>query len=123
MRTDRGKKLQRVRASELNGLSLMCSRPGARRTLWLRGIDKVRKRYSIAAAAHNFGVLMRTLFGIGTPRGLQQFRDGAAAVFGLLQNAYLRVWIAIWTFYARFQRQTRDKAPPPPIAWVSAASI
>ncbi|MFO0904013.1 MAG: transposase [Pirellulales bacterium] len=123
MRTDRGKKLQRVRSERVERtFAHVLETRGARRT-WLRGIDKVRKRYSIAAAAHNLGVLMRTLFGIGTPRGLQQFRDGAAAVFGLLQNAYLRVWIAIWTIDARFQRQTRYKGPPPPIAWVSVASI
>jgi transposase len=42
-------------------------RGGMRRT-WLRGRDNVAKRYLIHVAGHNLGLLMRTLFGAGTPR-------------------------------------------------------
>jgi hypothetical protein len=76
-----GKQLQRLRSERVErSFAHVCETGGARRT-WLWGIDKVRKRYQIAAAAHNLGVLMRSLFGIGTPRGLQAFADLASALY------------------------------------------
>jgi hypothetical protein len=39
----------------------------------------VQKRYLIAAVARNLGLVMRKLFGIGTPRGLQA--EGGLFVF------------------------------------------
>jgi transposase len=80
-RGERGRRLQRLR-SELveRSFAHVCETGGARRT-WLRGIDKVRKRYTLAAVAHNLGCLMRALFGMGTPRGLQR-AGGADSAFG-----------------------------------------
>jgi hypothetical protein len=43
---------------------------GSRRSL-LRGLAKVRKRFAMAAAARNLGLLMRKMFGFGKPRVLQ----------------------------------------------------
>jgi hypothetical protein len=37
----------------------------------LRGLVNVCKRYVVQVAAHNLGLLMRKLFGIGKPRALQ----------------------------------------------------
>jgi len=48
----------------------LCETCGARRS-WLRGLLDVSKRYLMQVAGHNLGVLMRKLFGRGTPRGLQ----------------------------------------------------
>ncbi len=59
----------------------MCETGGARRT-WLRGLEKINKRYKMVAAARNLGLLMRALFGIGKPRCLQP--EGLLAVFALL---------------------------------------
>ena len=74
-RGQRGRKLQRLRSERVERtFAHVCQTGGARRT-WLHGIDKLRKRYSIAAAAHNLGCLMRALFHMGTPRGLQAFAD------------------------------------------------
>ncbi len=74
-RGQRGRKLQRLRSERVERtFAHVCETGGARRT-WLHGIDKLRKRYSIAAAAHNLGCLMRALFHMGTPRGLQAFAD------------------------------------------------
>ena len=33
--------------------------------MWLRGLEKVRKRYLMQAAAHDLGIVMRKLFGVG----------------------------------------------------------
>lgn len=58
----------------------VCETGGARLT-WLHGIEKVRKRYLIAAAAHNLGLLMCVEFKMGTPRGLQEFVDLASSLY------------------------------------------
>jgi hypothetical protein len=82
VRGARSKRLQRLR-SELveRSFAHVCDTGGARRS-WLHGIEKVQKRYLIAAVARNLGLLMRKLFGIGTPRGLQA--EGGIAVFARL---------------------------------------
>jgi transposase len=59
---------------------------GARRTT-LRGEENVRKRYLIQAACANVSLLMRNLYGIGTPK--QAIAAAAAliaAIFALLQR-------------------------------------
>jgi transposase len=97
IRGNRGRRLQRQR-SELveRTFAHVCETGGARRT-WLRGIDKVRKRYVISAMAHNLGRLMRELFGMGTPRGLQK---GAELLDAFLCTIYLAL-LAAWRFLAR----------------------
>ena len=72
---DKGRRMQRTR-SELveRSFAHMCETGGARRT-WLRGLEKVHKRWLIQAAARNLGLIMRTLFGIGTARAMQAEGD------------------------------------------------
>jgi transposase len=67
----RGKRLQKKR-SELveRSFAHVCETGGGRRT-WLRGMTEVTKRYVVQVAAHNLGLLMRKLFGVGKPRVLQ----------------------------------------------------
>jgi IS5 family transposase len=111
-RGEHGKKLQRLRSERVErSFAHVCETGGARRT-WLCGIDKLRKRYLIAATAHNLGVLMRRLFGIGTPRGLQAFVDLALALY-----------LAILTLVARLSTAPRRILPPqPPLAPLLAAA-
>ena len=40
---------------------------GGMRRAWLRGRENVHKRYLIHVAGFNLGILMRALFGSGTP--------------------------------------------------------
>jgi transposase len=67
----RSKRLQKKR-SELveRSFAHVCATGGGRRT-WLRGLTDVTKRYVVQVAAHNLGLLMRKLFGVGKPRTLQ----------------------------------------------------
>jgi transposase len=67
----RSKRLQKKR-SELveRSFAHVCETGGGRRT-WLRGLADVTKRYVVQVAAHNLGLLMRKLFGVGKPRALQ----------------------------------------------------
>jgi transposase len=88
-RGERGRKLQQLRSEKTERtFAHVCETGGARRT-WLTGIDKLRKRYLISAAAHNLSVLMRVLFKMGTPRGLQQFANDLAGVVSSLYFACL----------------------------------
>ena len=71
-------------------------------------MENVRKRYLISAAAHNLGCLMRTLFKMGTPRGLQQFRKDLERLLSSLDLAWIAVERA-FSAYLRFPRAMRWK--------------
>jgi len=81
VRGARGKRLQRGR-SELTERSFahVCETGGARRC-WLRGLAQVAKRYLLQVAARNLSLIMRKLFGVGTPRGLQSQGDTLPLVY------------------------------------------
>ena len=83
VRGARSKTLQR-RRSELveRSFAHVCETGGARRC-WLHGLLKVSKRYLLQVAARNLGLIMRKLFGMGTPRGLQK-ESGVAPLIHLL---------------------------------------
>lgn len=64
----RGRRLQRLRSERVErSFAHLCDTGGGRRT-WLRGLEKVHKRYMTAAMAHNLGRIMRMLVGAGKPR-------------------------------------------------------
>ncbi len=66
----RGRRLQRLRSERVERtFAHLCDTGGARRT-WLRGIEKVRKRFLTAAMAFNLARIMRALLGAGKPRHL-----------------------------------------------------
>jgi transposase len=70
-RRPKGRQLQRSRSEKVErSFAHVCETGGGRRS-WIRGILEVTKRYLIQVAGHNLGILMRKLFGIGTPRSLQ----------------------------------------------------
>jgi hypothetical protein len=70
-RRRRSKRLQRLRSERVErSFAHVCDTGGSRRS-WLCGIEKVQKRYLIAAVARNLGLLMRKVFAVGTPKGLQ----------------------------------------------------
>jgi hypothetical protein len=82
----RGKRLQKRRSEYLErSFAHVCVTGGGRRS-WLRGLGEVSERYLMQVAGHNLGVIVRRLFGIGSPRSLQ------GACVALL--ARLRVWWA-----------------------------
>ena len=74
----------------------MCDTGGMRRS-WLKGVEKVTKRYLIAVAAHNLGRILRKLFGIGKPRALQGEGGLAALVYPVMT-------VLVW-FHRRRSRQ------------------
>jgi hypothetical protein len=64
-----GKRYHRWRAERVERtFAHVCETGGARRTR-LRGRANVAKRYLLQAAGANLALVMRTLYGLGTPRG------------------------------------------------------
>lgn len=92
---ERSKRLQRRRSEYVErSFAHVCETGGGRRT-WLRGFEKVSKRYLVQVAAHNLGLLMRKLFGKGKPRACRR----AGGWVWLLSGLYA------WMFCQRCQRK------------------
>jgi transposase len=106
VRGARSKKLQRSRSELIErSFAHVCGTGGARRC-WLHGLLKISKRYLLQAAARNLGLLMRKLFRMGTPRGLQKEGDAASFVYFIMYwhvewytrppRALNAIWRSIW---------------------------
>ena len=71
IRGERGRRLLRQRGEKLERWNqVLCDRGGMRR-VHPRGRANILKRLVVHSGAANLGLLMRKLFGKGTPRGLQ----------------------------------------------------
>ena len=91
VRRAKSKRLQRRRSEVCERtFAHVCNSGGMRRT-WLRGLSNVKKRYTIAAAAHNLGRILRSLFGIGKPRALQAGGGLAALVYLVICSIVARL--------------------------------
>jgi transposase len=94
-RGTRGQRLQKQRSEKVERtFAHVCETGGARRS-WLRGLGKVSKRYLMQVAGHNLGVIMRQVFGRGTPRSLQGV---CAALVAWIWAAWV-AWVgraAVW---------------------------
>lgn len=98
----KSKQLQKQRSEKVErSFAHVCETGGARRT-WLRGIEKITKRYSLVVAAHNLGIMLRTLFGSGKPRE-------AAAVGQGLFLGLLRIML---TVTSRLSQIIENNSPP-----------
>jgi transposase len=71
IRGERGKRLTRMRGELIERPFAHLYETGAMRRTHLRGHTNILKRLLIHAAGFNLGLVMRTVFGAGTPRGLQ----------------------------------------------------
>jgi transposase len=94
----RSKRLQRLRSERVErSFAHMCDTGGARRS-WLCGMETVQKRYLIAAVARNLGLIMRKVFAIGTPKGLQA--AGGLVCSVCLARLHVRYhlwrWCLVW---------------------------
>jgi transposase len=82
----RGRRLMRRRGEMLERPFAHCLETGGLRRVFLRGRENIEKRYQIHVAAYNLGLLMRALFGTGTPRGLQGRAAAVSSLCGRLNN-------------------------------------
>jgi transposase len=95
IRGTRGKRLLRQRGERLERPFAHLYETGRMRRVYLRGHTNIRKRALIHTAALNLGLLMRTLFGVGTPRSLQ----GRVAAFLYCVWVLIRLPETLWTMY------------------------
>ena len=86
VRGDRGKDLQRQRGEKLERVNAHLYETGGMRRVHPRGHDNILKRLLIHACGLNLGLLMRTNFGVGTPRGCQ------SGTFGRILGFIFRAW-------------------------------
>jgi transposase len=111
-RRPKSKRLQRLRSERVErSFAHVCDSGGTRRS-WLAGIEKVQKRYLIAAMARNLGLVMRKLFAIGTPKGLQ-------AAGGLVSLVFL-AWLHLRTACKRLCGSSEP--PAVPLQFLAAAA-
>jgi len=80
LRGARGRRLLRQRGESIERSFAHMYDTGAMRRTHLRGHTNILKRLLIHASAFNLGLLMRKVFGCGTPRGLQGREIDAAAL-------------------------------------------
>ena len=66
---------------------------GGMRRAWLRGRQNVHKRYLIHVAGFNLGILMRAMFGQGTPRQAASARS--ALLFFVQSDSTLAVAVIL----------------------------
>lgn len=106
----KGKQLQSLRGERVErSFAHICETGGQRRT-WLRGLEKINKRYLMTVAARNLGILMRSLFGIGTPRGLQGAGRALAGLLSALKT-FWQHWQARFDQLATRRATTFEKPP------------
>jgi len=91
IRGQRGRALLRRRAEVSERSFAHTLETGGLRRVHVRRTANVLKRLLIQAATYNLALLMRTLLGIGTPRGLQGRLRALAAACRDLQRALLAV--------------------------------
>ena len=88
----RGKRLLRCRGEHLERPNAHLYETGGMRRTHLRGHTNILKRLLVHTGAFNLGLLMRTLIGVGTPRGLQ---GRLAAVLTLVSVVWTRL-LGLW---------------------------
>jgi transposase len=92
IRGTRGRSLQRQRSERLERPNAHLYETGAMRRTHLRGHANILKRLFIHIGGFNLGLLMRTLMGIGTPRGLQGRVAALIACVLALRAAVVTRW-------------------------------
>jgi transposase len=95
IRGSRGRRLMRQRGERIERSFAHLYDTGGMRRTHLRGHTNILKRLLIHAGGFNLGLVMRHLFGIGTPRGLQDRRATVMAALLALLRATRRWLVAI----------------------------
>ena len=90
MRGARGRRLMRQRGERIERSFAHLYDTGGMRRTHLRGHENILKRVLIHAGAFNLGLLLRSMLGIGTPRGLQGRLAAVIAVVVLVTAATRR---------------------------------
>lgn len=99
---DKSKALQRRRSEFVERTFAHICETGRARRSWIRGLVEVSKRYLMQVAAHNLGLILRKLFGLGTPRGWGSAATALLALVAALCALIGRLWHPIVQAVRRF---------------------
>ncbi|HUE87237.1 MAG TPA: transposase [Vicinamibacterales bacterium] len=102
IRGARGKRLLRRRGERVERPCAHLYETGRMRRVHLRGHDNILKRLLIHVGAFNLGLLMRELFGIGTPRSLQGRSVAVLCALWSLIQSFWTAWDVFRTFWQPF---------------------
>ena len=97
IRGARGRALLRRRSERLERPNAHLYETGGMRRTHLRGHANILKRLLVHIGGFNLGLLMRTLIGVGTPRGLQGRLAALMAVVIALWTPVVDLWRDRWT--------------------------
>ena len=92
IRGTRGVTLLRRRSEHLERPNAHLYDTGGMRRTHLRGHANILKRLLVHTGAFNVGLLMRTLIGVGTPRGLQGRVAAVLTLVGALWTRLIDFW-------------------------------
>jgi len=112
----RGKRLMRRRGEYVERSFAHVYDTGGMRRTHLRGHPNILKRLLIHASAFNLGILMRQVFGRGTPRGLQGQSLDARALEIALAMLCERLWVTTNALLARVRLLPRVSGRRPALA-------
>jgi transposase len=105
VKREKGKGFQRKRGELLERTFAHICETGAARRTRLRGRENVSKRYLLQASAANLGLVMRSLFGRGTPRGLAETLQVPTQAIARLTAALTAPMVAlVRSLFRRFGR-------------------
>jgi transposase len=93
LRGRRGRALHRRRAEYVERSFAHTLETGGLRRVHLRGRDNILKRLLIHVGACNLGLVMRRLFGMGTPRGLWDLISAVSRALGHLCGLVAALWL------------------------------
>lgn len=92
IKSDRGKVLMKKRGELLERPFAHYLDNGGLRRSHVKGLSNVRKRILNQVAAFNLGLIMRKIFGVGTPRGMTALAALLSLLFGPLWQLLQRSW-------------------------------
>ena len=96
IRGRRGRRLLRQRGEVLERPFAHAYETGGLRRVYLRGHSNILKRLLIHLGALNLGLLMRVLFGVGTPRSLQGRLSALCSRLLILWRELITLYLPRW---------------------------
>ncbi len=98
----KGRRLNRLRSEQVErSFAHVCDAGGMRRQQ-VRGLENARKRYLLAAAGSNLGLVLRRLPGVGKPRGRQGLAWQVPEAFVLRAFGFIARSRVFFRFGAKF---------------------
>ncbi len=106
-----GKRLLRSRGETVERSFAHVCETGGMRRVHLRGRANIFKRYQIHVAALNLGIVLRSLIGLGTPRGFQGRRALLAHALSSLLSSMRDLIHSLFDQLGSFSPDPRDTRP------------